>query len=139
MRISDWSSDVCSSDLPAATKPASASPAAPPLKRRAIVGLLVDDDRARMMLGEVLLDDPKVTRVRAKEEVEGVADERHRAERGIDAEIADHAPDLPFRHTEVARFPDQIGAHRRRDHVADDGDEADDGVEADGEIGRAHV
>src|SRR3546814_15933908 len=87
-----------------------------------------------MMLVEVLLDDPKVTRVRAKEEVEGVADERHRAERGIDAEIADHAPDLPFRHTEVARFPDQIGAHRRRDHVADDGDEADDGVEADGAV-----
>src|SRR3546814_16821013 len=87
-----------------------------------------------MMLVEVLLDDPKVTRVRAKEEVEGVADERHRAERGIDAEIADHAPDLPFRHTEVARFPDQIGAHRRRDHVADDGDEADAGVAADGAV-----
>src|SRR3546814_9289232 len=87
-----------------------------------------------MMLVEVLLDDPKVTRVRAKEEVEGVADERHRAERGIDAEIADHAPDLPFRHTEVARFPDQIGAHRRRDHVADDGDEADDGVRPTGRL-----
>src|SRR3546814_9600863 len=30
MRISDWSSDVCSSDLPPATSPSSARPSPPP-------------------------------------------------------------------------------------------------------------
>src|SRR3546814_12111895 len=96
--------------------------------------LLVDDDRAGVMLVEMFLDDAKIARVRAEEEVEGVADERHGAERGVDAEVADHAPDLPFRHAEVARFPDEIGAHRRGADVADDGAEADDRVEADGAI-----
>src|SRR3546814_11078924 len=82
--------------------------------------LLVDDDRAGVMLVEMFLDDAKIARVRAEEEVEGVADERHGAERGVDAEVADHAPDLPFRHAEVARFPDEIGAQRRGDDVAED-------------------
>src|SRR3546814_18555024 len=75
--------------------------------------LLVDDDRAGVMLVEMFLDDAKIARVRAEEEVEGVADERHGAERGVDAEVADHAPDLPFLHAAVARFPDAIGAHRQ--------------------------
>ena len=38
---------------------------------------------------------------------------------GIDAQIARHPPELPLWHAQVARFPDQIGAHQTGDDVAD--------------------
>ena len=101
---------------------------------RRLAPLLVDDHRPGMVLVEMLADDPEIAAVRAEKEVEGVACDRDRAQRGVDAEVADHPPDLPLRHTQVAGFPDDIGAHRRGDDVADDGDEADDGVESDGAI-----
>lgn len=106
------------------------------VRRRVLVseGLTTTYDRAGMMLVEMLLDDLEIARVRAEEKVEGIADERDRAERGVDAQIADHPPDLPLRHPQVARLPDQIGAHRRGDDVTDDGDQPDDRVEAYGAV-----
>src|SRR3546814_1340880 len=70
-------------------------------KAGALLVSLVDDDRTRMMLVEVALDDPKVAGVRPEQQVKGVADERDGANRGVDAQIADHPPDLPFRHAQV--------------------------------------
>ncbi len=105
-------------------------PFARPLKR--IARLLVNGHRAGMVAVEVARDDLQIAAVRAEGEIEHVADQRHEAEHGIDAEIACHSRDLPFGQAEIARFPDEVGAHRAGDQVADDRDQADDGVEPDG-------
>src|SRR3546814_7144535 len=95
MRMIDWSSDVCSSDL------VYWFDTQPPIFRhredrpdrfgrwRCCPWLLVDRDRAGMMLVEVALDDLEVAAVRAENQVEGIADERDCAERGVEAKIAD--------------------------------------------------
>ncbi len=61
----------------------------------------------------------EVAAVRAEDQVEQVARQRHRADRRIEGEIARHSHQLPFRQAEIARFPDQIGAHHRGEHVAE--------------------
>src|SRR5690606_23763653 len=93
-----------------------------------IRGLLLDQ---RIMLVEVALDDVQITGARAEQDVEQVADDRNRAERGIESDVACHAPELPPGHTQVVGFPDDVGAERGGQNVPDHGHEPDNGVEAD--------
>src|SRR4051812_31882102 len=84
-----------------------------------------------MVLVEPALDDPEVARVRAEEEIRDRADPGDGAEQEIDADIAAHPRDMPFRHAEVARLPDDPQAHRGGDDVARHRDHVEDHVEAD--------
>src|SRR4051812_3358980 len=88
-----------------------------------------------MVLVEPALDDPEIARVRAEEEVRDRADPGNRAEQEVEADIAAHPRDMPFRHAEVARFPDDPRPHRRGNDVADDRDQVEDHVEADPIVG----
>src|SRR3546814_2512480 len=45
---------------------------------------------------------------------------------------------MPFRHAEVARFPDDIGRHERGQQIADDRDQPDNGVEPDWPVDAGH-
>src|SRR3546814_9935039 len=101
MRISDWSSDVCSSDLRCRFLSGAAS------------NLALDHGRRRMVTIEVTPDDPEVARVGPKGKVEQIADQRNRADGRVDEGVRPHAGEMPFRHAEVARFPDDIGRHER--------------------------
>jgi hypothetical protein len=67
----------------------------------------------RMMLVEVLLDDPQVAAVRPEEEIGDRADPRDQAEQHVEADVSGHSGHVPFRHAEVARFPGDIAAKRR--------------------------
>src|SRR3546814_14050782 len=82
-------------------------------KAGALLVSLVDDDRTRMMLVEVAIDDPKVAGVRPEQQVKGVADERDGVNRDVEAQLADHPPELQIRHAQVERVPDKKGAHGR--------------------------
>src|SRR3546814_4195060 len=77
--------------------------------------LSFDGHGGRVVLVQVSLDDPKVTAVRAEDEVEQVAHQRHRAQKRVDADIAGHAGDLEFRHAEVPRLPYQ----RSEEHTSE--------------------
>src|SRR4051794_27584928 len=83
-----------------------------------------------MMLVEPALDDPQIAAVRAEEEIGDGADPGNGAEQEVEADIPGHPGDMPFRHAEVARFPDDPGAEARRDEVAGDGNEVEHDVEA---------
>src|SRR3982751_5737606 len=93
--------------------------------------LALDHLRLRMILVEPALHDPEVARVRPEEEIRDRADPGDGAEQEIDADIAAHPRDMPFRHAEVARLPDDPGSHRRGDDVADHRDQIEQHVQAD--------
>src|SRR3546814_5273359 len=58
------------------------------------------------------LDDPEVAGVRTEQEVRRVADQRNCPDRGVEQQVARHAPQLPPGHAEVARLPQGICPHR---------------------------
>src|SRR3546814_15738304 len=82
-----------------------------------------------MVTIEVTPDDPEVARVGPKGKVEQIADQRNRADGRVDEGVRPHAGEMPFRHAEVARFPDDIGRHERGQPIADDRDQPDKGAE----------
>src|SRR3546814_1953840 len=138
MRISDWSSDVCSSDLSGFRKPGFAwantfGPGRARLRTEAWLtrcrflsgaasNLALDHGRRRMVTIEVTPDDPEVARVGPKGKVEQIAEQRNRADGRVDEGVRPHAGEMPFRHAEVARFPDDIGRHERGQQQAEDRD-----------------
>ena len=68
-----------------------------PSAHRSPMKLPLDHLRVRMVLVEVAFDDAQVLGVRAVDHVESITDDRHGADRAVDADIADHAPQLPPR------------------------------------------
>ena len=80
----------------------------------------------------------RLRRVRPEEEVEEVADPRDRAEQVVDADIAGHPREMEFRHAEIARLPDQPGAHRRGDRRRRPPGSGRDHVEAEPAVGAGH-
>src|SRR3546814_10508254 len=107
MRISDWSSDVCSSDLSGFRKPGFAwantfGPGRARLRTEAWLtrcrflsgaasNLALDHGRRRMVTIEVTPDDPEVARVGPKGKVEQIADQRNRADGRVDEGVRPHA------------------------------------------------
>src|SRR5215218_6280493 len=83
---------------------------------------------------QVIEDDADVALVRLEAEVEEIADERHRADHGVDRDVADHAGELPGRQAELLRLPDDVARQRRRDRLADHRDESEQRVDADGAV-----
>ena len=93
--------------------------------------LRLDGRGVGVMLVEVALDDPEIARVRPEEEIGNGSDPRDQAEQPIDADIARHARDLPFRHSKILRFPHDVGAEGSRGDIADHRNQVEDDIEAD--------
>ncbi len=89
------------------------------------------------LLFEVPLQEAQVLHVGAEGDVEGVADQWHGADDGVDQRIADHAPQRELRHAELARLPDEIPGHHLRRDVTHHRYEAEQGIgaEADARAG----
>src|SRR3954471_20755998 len=88
-----------------------------------------------VMLVEVAPDHLQIARVRPEEEIRNRADPGDQAEQEIEADIAGHAGQLPFRHAEVLSLPDDVGAESGAGDVADTGDQIENDVEADRLVG----
>ena len=95
--------------------------------------------RLGMMLVEPALDDPQVAGVRLEEEVGDGADPGNGSEQEIDADIAGHPREMPFRHSQIARLPGEPAAHRRGDQASADRDQVEDDVEAELAVGARAV
>ena len=78
-----------------------------------------------MMLVEMLAYNLQILAVRAPEKVEDIASERNGAECGINTDIGRHAGQLQFGHAQIARFPDNIGAHQCRCYITNHRDQPD--------------
>ena len=68
-----------------------------------------------------LAQQPHVAPVRAPQHVEGVADQRHRAEHTIDGDVAEHAYDDVARRAQLVGLVHDEQRQRRGDEVADGG------------------
>ena len=71
----------------------------------------------------------RFARVRARHDVEDVADERDEPDGQVDDEVDDHPGQGPARDAEAGRLEDDPAADDRRGHVADDRDQPDERVE----------
>src|SRR6476469_4069480 len=90
------------------------------------------DRRAgRVMSVQMAFDHLDVAGVGPEEEIGDRADPGNEPEQEIEADIAGHPADLPFRHAEIAGFPNDVSAECRCRDVADAGDQVEDDVEAD--------
>jgi len=96
--------------------------------------LTLDRRSVGMMLVEMSPDHPEVARIRSEQEIGNRADPRDEAEQEVETDITRHARQLPFRHAEIARFPDNISAERRAGDVADSRHQVEDDVQADGSV-----
>src|SRR3954451_2632623 len=82
------------------------------------------------LLVEPALEHAHVADVGAEHDVEGVARDRYEADHAVDGDIAEHPRrNVPGR-PERARLPHDPERNRRRDDVADHGDQADQPVDA---------
>jgi hypothetical protein len=83
----------------------------------------------------VALDDAEVAGVGLEEIVGDRANPRDQSEQEVGADIAAHPRHRPFRHAEVARFPDHVAAERCAGEVSDNRDEVEQDVEPDPFVG----
>ena len=88
--------------------------------------------------GEMSLQQRHVAPVRAPHHVEHVAHERHRADHAVQRHVGQHARDQMARRAERARLAHDVERHHGRDRVADAGDETDQRVDAEPDIGARH-
>jgi hypothetical protein len=77
-----------------------------------------------------LVQQPHVASVRAPQNVEGVADQRHCAEQAVERDVAEHARDDVARRAELICLVHDKQRQRRGDDVADGGKEPDQRIEA---------
>src|SRR4051794_19335816 len=90
------------------------------------------------LLVEPALEHAHVADVGAEHDVEGVARDRHQADHAVNRDIAEHPRrDVPGR-SERPRLAYHPQRNRRRDDVADHGDQADQPVDAVAEFGTGH-
>src|ERR1051326_8832495 len=94
-----------------------------------------DDDRAHASWWSpavaVRHQNARVHHVLFEHEVEEVADDRDLSDDDVDQDVDDHPSDLSHRHAVTQRCDDDQGRHDAADHVADAGNQADGGIEAD--------
>ena len=83
------------------------------------------------MLVEMLADDPQVAGVGPEHDVGRVSHERDEAQHRVEADIGHHPRHMEFGQAQIARFPDDIAAQRRRRDVADNGDQPQHDVQPD--------
>jgi hypothetical protein len=81
-----------------------------------------------------LLQEAHVAAVCTPQNVEGVAEERHCADKAVDHDIAEHAYDDMARCTELARFVHDVKRHRGGNSIADPRHEPDQGIETESHI-----
>src|SRR5262245_6187339 len=84
---------------------------------------------------KVTTEQGQVLEVGPKQHVEGIAYDRHRPKHRIKGGIGDHARDHPARRAQLACLPDEIAGHQRGDEVTRDRHQADEGIEAEADVG----
>ena len=88
-----------------------------------------------MMFIEMLFDNPQILAVGAPDQVERVADQWHRAKHRVDPDVRSHPHQLPFRHSQIARFPNHISTHCRRNDIAEHRHQPDNRIQPERDFG----
>src|SRR5437899_467684 len=91
--------------------------------------------RRRLHLRRVPLEQRQILRVRLPEKIGGVADDGHDTDEHVDPDIEEH-PDLhAARAAQPMRLDDDRRPEDRRQHIADPGDQPDDRIPSEAEVG----
>ena len=69
--------------------------------------------------GEIVAQETHVAAIGAERNIEGIAQQGHRANNALDSDVRDHAQEYVARHAQAMRFIEQEAGKARRGHVTD--------------------